>query len=226
MTPDWKQAEAALSQIEVIGNERNEPVTIRGYADGLRCIGIGTDAAVFQYDNTPSYAFKVYSTQSEAKKEIEQSVYSRLQGSPYFPRLFGTGENFLVLSFEHGLNLYDCLLQGVPVPEQVIKDVEAAREFIRDRGLNPRDIHLKNVLLQDGRGKVLDVSEYVKEGNDNRWEHLLWVYSRFYPFIEGVQVPSWILDTIKHWYNQIDTANFILEEFAQRVSDLFFGRRK
>jgi hypothetical protein len=67
----------------------------------------------------------------------------------------------LVLSFEQGVTLYDCLLQGVRVPEQAIQDVEESREFVRSQGLNPRDIHLKNVLLQEGRGKVLDVSEYI-----------------------------------------------------------------
>lgn len=84
------------------------------------------------------------------------------------------------------------------MPEQVILDVEKAREFVRSKGLNPRDIHLKNVLMQDGRAKVLDVSEYVKEGDDKRWEHLVWAYHTFYSGISEVKVPSWILDTIKN----------------------------
>ncbi|MFS0647507.1 hypothetical protein AB1L08_21765, partial [Siminovitchia sp. 179-K 8D1 HS] len=62
--------------------------------------------------------------------------------------------------------------------------------------------------------------------DDNRWEHLVWAYKNFYPIISGVNVPLWILETIKHWYFRIDSANFILEEFSQRVSQLFFGQRK
>lgn len=107
------------------------------------------------------------------------------------------------------------------MPEQVILDVEKAREFVRSKGLNPRDIHLKNVLMQDGRAKVLDVSEYVKEGDDKRWEHLVWAYHTFYSGISEVKVPSWILDTIKKWYYKLDNSNFNLEEFAQRASQLF-----
>jgi hypothetical protein len=219
---DWKQAEEALGQVEVVGKDNNELVSITVHAEGLRCIGIGTDAAVFQYDKIPEYAFKVYSKDSLAKKEIEQSVYQRLKGSPYFPEYHGTGKNYLVLSYEQGITLFDCLLQGISVPKQVMLDVEEARKYVRTQGLNPRDIHLKNVLLQEGRGKVLDVSEYVKEGNDNRWEQLVWVYNNLYPLFEGVKVPYWILDAIKHWYNRIDKATFILEEFAQKAIKLFW----
>ncbi|MCM3628483.1 serine/threonine protein kinase [Paenibacillus glycanilyticus] len=226
MIADWKQVEEALKNVEVIGHENNKPVSVIGYAEDLRCIGIGTDAAVFYYPDTPNYAYKVYSAQALEKKEVEFDIYKRLSGSPYFPECYGTGDNYLVLSFEQGITLYDCLLQGVRVNEQVIQDVENAREFIRSRGLNPRDIHLKNVLLQEGRGKVLDVSEYIKEGNDSRWEHLVWTYKHFYPLISEVKVPLWILETITNWYNRIDTASFGIEDFSKRVSQLFFGKRK
>ncbi|NHN31472.1 serine/threonine protein kinase [Paenibacillus agricola] len=222
----WKLAEEALREVEVVGHDNNRPVSVIRFADELRCIGIGTDAAVFYYPSTPNYAFKVYSAKALEKKEVEAGIYERLKGSQYFPQCYGAGPNYLVLSFEQGVTLYDCILQGVPVPEQAIQDVEEAREFVRSQGLNPRDIHLKNVLLQEGRGKVLDVSEYVKEGNDNRWEHLVWTYKHFYPLICGVQVPLWILETITNWYNRMDSASFGIEDFSKRVSRLFFGERK
>jgi hypothetical protein len=223
---DWKLAEEALNEVEVIGYDNNRPVSVTRFGVELRCIGIGTDAAVFYYPDTPEYAYKVYSAKALEKKDAEAEIYKQLAGSPYFPRCYGVGPNYLVLSFEQGVTLYDCLLYGIPVPEQVIQDVEEAREFVRSRGLNPRDIHLKNVLLQDGRGKVLDVSEYVKEGNDNRWEHLVWSYKHFYSLISEVKVPLWILQTITSWYNRMDKASFGIEDFSKRVSRLFFGDRK
>ena len=61
------------------------------------------------------------------------------------------------------MTLFDCVLQGIHIPEQVINDVEDAREYVRNKGLNPRDIHLKNILLQNGRAKILDVSEYISQ---------------------------------------------------------------
>jgi hypothetical protein len=208
MIPEWKQAADALQRIEVRSNHGNKPVSIGACGEGLRCIGIGTDAAVFQYDSIPAYAYKVYSQEAIAKKKIEENVYLRLKGSPYFPCFYGSGDNYLVLSYEQGLTLYDCLLKGISVPKRAILDVEEARHYARKQGLNPRDIHLKNVLLQKGRAKVLDVSEYVKEGNDKRWEHLMWAYYRLYPLIEGKKIPSWVLDTIKRGYDRIGKRTF------------------
>jgi hypothetical protein len=226
MAQNWEKADQALQSIEVIGNENNEPVTIVGFSEDLRCIGSGTDAAVFYHDDIPGYAFKLYSDKALEKKELEEEIYKRLQGSRYFPECFGAGSKYLVLSYEAGPTLYDCLLQGIVVPEQVIIDVEEAREFVRSTGLNPRDIHLKNVIVQEGRGKVLDVSEYLKEGNDHRWEHLVWVYKHIYPMINGMRVPLWVLESIKHWYNRIDKTSFMIEDFSQRISKLFIRPRK
>jgi hypothetical protein len=221
MNADWKKADEPLRSITVTGSERNEAVVISGFSEGLHCIGIGTDAAVFTYDHTPGYAYKVYSDLALEKKETERRVYERLEGIPYFPRYYGVGKHYLVMSYEPGITLHDCLLEGVPVPEQVIRDVEEARELVRIRGLNPRDIHLKNVILQNGRGKVLDVSEYALEGDDKRWEHLLWAHRIFYQSVEGKKIPGWVLESIKNGYVKLDQANLSLDDFAQRISQLF-----
>lgn len=226
LNTDWKQAEHILRQVRLKGNDRNEPVTIETYSNQLQCIGIGTDAAVFQYQELPAYAFKVFTEHSLEKKDAEESVYLRIGSSPYFAQYYGKGANFLVLSFEEGVTLYDCLLQGIKVPRQVMEDVEQAKNYVRSLGLNPRDIHLKNVLLQNGRAKVLDVSEYIKEGDDHRWEHLSWAYDHLYSLIEGKQVPSWILDTVKQWYVRVSNTSFSIDEFAEQVARLFSLHRK
>lgn len=221
---DWKQAETALSYIEVRKNDRNELVTIEGESDDLECIGVGTDAAVFVYKPIPAYAYKLYAVEALSKKEAEMKVYQALVGCPYFPVFYGAGDRYMVISNEKGITLYDCLLQGVQVPKQVIDDVEAARTFVREKGLNPRDIHLKNILLQDGRGKVLDVSEYVQSGNDQRWEHLRWAYDNFYPLIEGKKLPISILEAVKKRYYRLDPSNENLMNFAAHIKKLFFRK--
>lgn len=223
-TEEWKQAEKALSSMEVMKQGTNDPVTIEGESNDLRCIGIGTDAAVFVYEPLPHYAYKLYAAEALPKKEAEIRVYRSLQGSPYFPKFYGAGERYVAISRESGMTLYDCLLYGVPVPRQVIDDVEAARSFVREKGLNPRDIHLKNVLLQNGRGKVLDVSEYIQSGNDRRWEHLLWAYDNVYPLIEGKKLPLWVLEAVKNGYYRLDPSSVNLQEFAERIKKLFFNR--
>lgn len=218
MEQHWQNAAKALELITVTENPDNEPVSIEGVADGFRCIGVGTDAAVFQSMSNPGYAFKIYAEGKKDKLEAEVEVYSRLGSSPYFSECYGATDRLLVLKFEEGLTLFDCLLQGIRVPEQVIKDVENARAYVREKGLNPRDIHLKNILLQDGRAKLLDVSEYIKPGNDFRWEHLYKAYREYYPLIDGKPMPFWLLDTIRKWYHHWTKIAPSFDEFMRVVS--------
>lgn len=217
---DWEMAIPVLSNITVKANPNNQPVSILNRSEDLYCIGVGTDAAVFRYKHAPGYAFKVYADKVLYKKEIELSVYQRLGKSPFTPTLYGSGDRFLVLSFEHGTTLFDCLLQGIHIPTQVIDDVETARTYIKERGLNPRDIHLKNILNQDGRGKILDVSEYVNPGNDFRWEYLKRGYEEYYHYIDGKPLPFWLLETVRKWYNQTSDKSFLYEEFIKKVTKL------
>lgn len=202
LSDNWQWADPFLSNISITSNPNNEPVTIHGSSEHLRCIGVGTDAAVFQSKAVPSYAFKKFAGDKGHKIKIEQKVYELLGESPYFSTCFGSADDYLVLSFEKGVTLYDSLLQGIPIPNQVIQDVDNARDHARKKGLNPRDIHLKNILNQNGRAKIIDVSEYVMPGNDYRWEHLKQAYQSYYPMIEGKPIPHSLVEKIRKWYNR------------------------
>ncbi|SOC15181.1 hypothetical protein SAMN05880501_10849 [Ureibacillus xyleni] len=220
---DWEIAMDSLSKITITANSKNQPVTISGMADDLICIGVGTDAAVFQSPHAPKYAFKKFAEDKKEKVPIEAMVYERLGDSPYFSTSFHSYDDILVLSYEEGHTLYDCILQGIHIPEQIILDVEQAREYVRSKGLNPRDIHLKNILLQNGRAKLIDVSEYIQPGNDFRWEHLKKGYELYYHLIDGKPVPYWLAETVRKWYNQRKNY-FSFEEFSKIVSNLLYKK--
>ncbi|MMZ67207.1 hypothetical protein D1872_297630 [compost metagenome] len=68
---------------------------------------------------------------------------------------------------------------------------------------------------------MLDVSEYIQDGNDNRWEHLVWAYHNIYPRIEGTPISPRMLQTIKWAYNQLDQANIKLEDLSKKANRLF-----
>ncbi|ARK29583.1 serine/threonine protein kinase [Halalkalibacter krulwichiae] len=206
-----------IKQIQLFSRNNNQIVTVKKVPKGIKCIGMGTDAAVFQLLDAPQFAFKVFSQDKLKKLEREKQVYTLLGDSNYFPSYYSNGTNYLVLSFEEGLTLYECLLKGVRIPEQAIVDVERAREFARSKGLNPRDIHLKNILLQGGRAVVLDVSEYLNEGNDHRWEYLKEGYYEYYTLIAEKKVPYWVIETVRKWYNQSHPGRFQLHSFVQKV---------
>ncbi len=226
MREEWMVADTFLSNISISSNPNNEPVSIHGSSDHLRCIGIGTDAAVFQSIDVPTYAFKMYADDKIEKIQIEKKVYELLGDSPYFSTCFGFKDHYLVLNFEEGINLYDCLVQGIPIPKQIIKDIDDAREYARQKGLNPRDIHLKNILLQNGRAKIIDVSEYIQPGNDFRWEHLKKGYNRYYHLIEGKPIPLKIIETIRKRYNQRSHSSTAFEEFIGHNYSFLTALRK
>lgn len=224
MENDWDKAIGSLSKIKVFSNPNNEPVTICGEANDLKCIGVGTDAAVFQSLSEPTYAFKIYAKDKVHKVKVEATVYQVLEESPYFSTCFAAYNEYLVLSYEEGKTLFDCILQGIHIPKQVINEVEEAREYVRKKGLNPRDIHLKNILLQNGRAKIIDVSEYTLQGNDHRWEHLKKGYEQYYHLIDGNSVPFWLVETIRKWYNQRGK-NTSFEEFAKNILKLMLKNK-
>lgn len=216
----WKEAEEAFDKnIQIEWKANNAPVKVLGHAKKFYCIGVGTDAAVFCHIQYPEYAFKVYAPEAVSKKEVEREVYRKIRKSIYFPECFGSGTNFIGLSRESGKTLHECLLEGIHIPGRVIEDVDHARAYIRTLGLNPRDIHHKNVLLKDGRAKLLDVSEYVKQGNDKRWEHLKQAYDQFYPMVDRRKVPLWVLGAIKKWYKR-SGPSFSVDEFGKRMIQL------
>lgn len=218
---DWKIAEKELSKIEITSNSGNELVTVKNNSDAFECVGVGTDAAVFRFIQSPCYAFKVFSDDKMNKIALESDVYLRLSQSDYYPIYYGKGTNFLVISYEEGITLYDCLLKGIHIPKKVINDVDNAREFAFEKGLNPRDIHLKNILLHKGRAKIVDVSEYMKPGNDNRWEYLKEGYREYYHLIDGKALPHWIIETVRKWYNQAHSDSFNVHNFARELVLLF-----
>ena len=175
----------------------------------------------FNRSNTQTYAYKMYADDRVEKIQIERRVYDILGDSPYFSTCYGSKDDYLVLSFEAGITLYDCLLQGIPIPHQVIQDVDDAREFVRQKGLNPRDIHLKNVFLQNGRAKIIDVSEYVNPGNDLRWDYLKKAYDQYYHLIEGKPIPLKVIEMIRKRYNQRNNDSSTIEDFMSNTYKFF-----
>lgn len=218
---EWDIAEKELSRLKVTSNGENELVTVKGDSNQFECIGVGTDAAVFRFLDAPNFAFKVFSNDKLEKLSKEIEVYLRLGHSEFFPVYYGRGSNFLVISFEEGITLYDCLLKGIHIPNKVILDIDQAIDYVLSRELNPRDIHLKNILLHEGRAKLLDVSEYMKPGNDKRWEYLKEGYKEYYHLFDGKALPFWIIETVRKWYNQAKPGSLNVHDFIKDLIILF-----
>ncbi|OYD09034.1 hypothetical protein [Paludifilum halophilum] len=222
----WNPIKPLLKQIEIRSNPGNEPVTVDWIPEALEQVGTGTDAVVVRHPSYPDIVFKVYADGREEARKNEFEVYRRLGESPYFPVCHGMDEGFLVLSHEPGVTLYECIVQGIRIPAKVVDEVEEARNYVRSVGLNPRDIHLKNVLLQEGHAKLLDVSEYLKPGDDGRWDHLVQAFESFYPLIEGKKIPVWLIELVKKTYYDQVNGDFSIAEFGRQFIQLLVrGKR-
>jgi hypothetical protein len=200
----WLESETVeelLAAIRIRAQASNEPIIVEHVPAPLRVLGSGTDAIVVQHPDHPERAFKIYAPETIGCLVDEYEAYQRLAGSPYYAACFGQGAFYLVLSYEPGPTLYDCLVNGIPIPAQAMADVEAARSSARHLGLHPKDVHLKNVLLQGDRARILDVSKYVAPGDDDPvWEALAEGYRRVYPLIRGRRVPVWLMERVKRRY--------------------------
>ncbi|MEB3232924.1 MAG: serine/threonine protein kinase, partial [Leptolyngbyaceae bacterium] len=62
--------------------------------------------------------------------------------------------------------------------------------YSRTRGLRPHDVHGKNVMMMNGRGLVVDISDFLNEGSGSAWADFkrfyYWVYR---PLLSPFQIP-------------------------------------
>ena len=145
---------------------------VHSYPDQFVWIGQGRSAVAFKIEQT-NQVVKVFYPKYKHLSQIEADVYRRLSNHDLFPELYGVGEGFLVLEYVAGQTLYDCLIQGVSITEEMVEQVDFAMQYARSQGLNPSDTHLKNILLtEEGAIKVIDVVRFTQEEECPHWDDL------------------------------------------------------
>ncbi|WP_462409313.1 protein kinase family protein [Neobacillus sp. Marseille-QA0830] len=179
-----------------------EPIQVRNQSNHWKTIGKGNYAGVFAHPSYPDYVVKVYGrNHEEIYKEIE--VYKKLGSHPAFSFLYTHGDHYLVLKMIPGITLFDAVIKGQQIPENVIKDVDQGLEYARTKGLNPYDVHGKNVVVHKGRGYIVDVSDFYKQGHDKKWDDLKKAYYKVYrPLIYKYHppIPFFVVDGIRKGY--------------------------
>lgn len=201
-----------LPHIQLTTESPFDPIKVKNHSKTWKTIGNGNYAGVFTHDSNPRWVVKVYGRSPEAlKKEID--VYRKLGNHPTFSSLIGFGENYLILKRIEGITLFEAVIKGVRIPESVIKDIDKGLEYARSVGLNPFDVHGKNVVMYNGRGYIVDVSDFYKQGKCRKWSDLKKAYYKIYrPFIYKIHlpIPFFILDGARkayRWYRKIKKGN-------------------
>ncbi|MFD0825384.1 serine/threonine protein kinase [Neobacillus sp. M.A.Huq-85] len=191
-----------LPYIQLISPNPFDPIFVRNHSKSWKTIGNGNYAGVFSHGSNPGRVVKVYGrSPEELNKEIE--VYKRLGNHETFSNLIAYGENYLVLKKLEGITLFNAIIKGIPIPERVIKDIDRGLDYARSVGLNPYDVHGKNVVMYEGRGYIVDVSDFYKEGYCSKWDDLKKGYYKIYqPFLFKLhpRIPFFIVDGVRKGY--------------------------
>ncbi|WP_195576184.1 serine/threonine protein kinase [Paenibacillus sp. 1001270B_150601_E10] len=199
----WIEQEL-LPSLKVTSESPDDPVIVRHVPKEWFLLGTGNYAAVLERGEQSPWIVKVYGKDRPGIEE-EAEVYERLGEHPAYATCYYKGEGYLILKRLLGTNLYDCLLRGIQIPPSVISDVDEALAYARSRGLNPRDIHGKNILNDQGRGRVVDVSDFLLQGTDHVWRDTRQAYRWIYrPLLYRfpIRLPHKLLEGFRKVYRK------------------------
>lgn len=191
-----------LPSLELKSIAPHDPVRVGHLPEPWQRLGVGNYAAVFCHPEYPEVVVKIYAPGRPGFEE-EEEVYRRLGSHPAFSECLHAEGGWLILKRLDGVTLYDCMHLGIPIPEQVIRDVDRALDYARDRGLRPCDVHGRNVMMKDGRGLVVDVSDFLHQRTCHRWNNLKRAYYWLYvPILRPLRlrVPYFILAGVRKGY--------------------------
>lgn len=200
-----KQISSLIAGTSVRSN-RLDFVDVRSDNKKFDLIGCGCSSAVFRSADFPGVAVKVYSPSHKDEVLEETIAYKKVVGLKYFPKLYLYGSNFLAIEFIEGRSLYDCLIEGVEIPDEVIRQVDEAIALARGRGLAPSDIHFKNVILTKDEIKLVDLSDYLAAEHVSRWDRLKFFYKTVYkPLLKGMRIPKKVVDFWRKFFKLGET---------------------
>ncbi|KMJ58009.1 serine/threonine protein kinase [Bacillus sp. LL01] len=176
----------------------------------LELVGSGRSAFVFKVQRTGK-ALKVFYPPFEQLAKREAAVYGKLTGIPFFSELYASGENYIVIDYIEGLTLFECLVRGSQISERVLKEVDEAISLAKQRGLNPSDIHLHNILITPrGNVKLIDVVRFDQEKHCTQWEDLKRGYYKYYKRrLFPKRLPSGLLLLIAYFYKRNLLSRFV-----------------
>ena len=167
----------------VIINKNNRLIA---YGDSLKLIGTGRSAFVFKIKSL-NKAIKIFFPEFIDIAKEEAEIYKVLLSISYYPTIHETGSNYIVMDYIEGLTLFECISNGKIVTSAHIKEIDYALSLAVNRGLNPSDIHLRNIFITfNGEVKLIDVARFRQGKKCMQWNDLKRAYyslyqKRFFP---------------------------------------------
>jgi hypothetical protein len=194
--------EELLPNLQIESVNPHDPVKIQYLPHPWQRLGAGNYAAVVYHPDYPHQVVKIYAPGRPGFEE-EVEVYHRLGSHPAFSECYYAKDGWLILKRLYGVTLYDCMHLGLQIPVQVIRDIDKALDYARQRGLYPHDIHGRNVMMHEGRGLVVDISDFLQEETCSKWNDLKKAYYWLYRPILcplRLRIPYLLLDIVRKGY--------------------------
>lgn len=173
------------------------------YDDSLTLIGTGRSAYVFRIKES-NQAIKIFFPEFRHIANEETEIYLKLKGISYFPTIYAFGENYIVMDYIEGRTLFECVNDGVAIKESHVQEIDHALALAAERGLNPSDIHLRNLFITtNDEVKLIDVARFNQTKNCSQWNDLKYVYHRFYSKrMFPKKIPTVILNIFAYFYRK------------------------
>ncbi|BAT54841.1 unknown protein [Nostoc sp. NIES-3756] len=214
-----------LPSLQIRSVNPRDPIEVCHVPQPWQLLGRGNYAAVLYHPDYPHYVVKIYAPKRPGYEE-EVEVYRRLGSHPAFSECLYAQDGFLVLKRLYGTTLYDCMHLGLPIPKQVIKDIDEALNYAKKQGLYPHDVHGRNVMMHEGRGLVVDVSDFLHQEPCSKWVNLKRAYYWFYlPVLcpLRLRVPYSALNWVRKCYRfATNCTHFLSQLFFKLKSFKYF----
>jgi len=209
-----------LPKLQIESVNPHNPIQVNYLPQAWRLLGRGNYAVVVYHPDYPECVVKIYAPGRPGYEE-EVEVYRRLGSHPAFSECFYAADGFLVLKRLYGTTLYDCMHLGLPIPRQVIRDIDEALDYARSRGLYPHDVHGRNVMMYEGRGLVVDISDFLHQEACSKWHDLKKAYYWLYlPVLRPLRlrVPYSALDMLRKSYRLVKSVkNYCYQLFRKLI---------
>jgi predicted Ser/Thr protein kinase len=161
----------------VVINKKNRLIS---FDDSLKLIGTGRSAFVFKIKST-NKAMKVFFPNFVHVSKEETEIYQILQGINYYHSVYDSGLNYVVMDYIDGHTLFECITLGKVITTTNIKEIDYALSLATNKGLNPSDIHLRNIFItSSGEIKIIDVARFRQTKNCMQWNNLKKSYEHLY----------------------------------------------
>lgn len=184
----------------VIINNKNRLIS---YDKSLKHIGTGRSAFVFKIRSS-NISIKVFFPIYIQIAKEEAEIYKVLQDNPYFPSIYETGLNYIAMDYIEGYTLFECLTHGKVITSAHINEIDHALSLASNLGLNPSDIHLRNIFITSNNEiKLIDVARYRQKKDCKQWGNLKKAYRQIYhKYFFLKKIPSSFLNIIAFLYKK------------------------